>query len=117
MPITEIPAWVIYLIAFAQLALAAAFLIIALSLLPLVKALVTLAQNGSEVAQASKSVVAASEEVVRNSNQTVTAFTRKVEEADPRDMAALAQELGKIERPVPVETSAGIAIEEEGKTI
>ena len=36
MPITQIPAWLVYLIAFAQLALALAFLIIAFAFLPLV---------------------------------------------------------------------------------
>lgn len=94
MPITQIPVWLVYLIAFSQVALAIAFLIIAFSLLPLIKSLIEVSNNCAEVAKESSAVV-------RNSNATVTAFTRKVEESDPRDMATLAQELGKIERAAP----------------
>lgn len=105
MPITQIPAWIVYLIAFSQLALAIALLIISFSLLPLIKSLIEVSNSCAQVAKESQ-------EVVRNSNNTISAFTRKVEEADPRDMATLAQELGKIERAAPKAADATIDIEE-----
>ncbi len=88
MPITQIPLWLIYLVAFSQLTLAIAFLIIAFALLPGFKSLIAVSKSCDQVAEKSS-------QVVRNSNATLAAFTRKVEPADPRDMAVLAAELGK----------------------
>ena len=98
MPITQIPVWLVYLIAFSQFALAIAFL-------PLVKQLVELIKSSQQVTDAA-AVVA------RSSNETVTTFTRKIEAIDPKDMTKLAQELGVIERTAPTAATAATSQDE-----
>ena len=105
MPITQIPAWLVYLIAFSQFALALAFLIIAFAFLPLAKQLVELVKSSQHVADAA-AVVA------RSSNETVTTFTRKIDAIDPLDMTKLAEELSKRERTEPATDIAATAPDE-----